>query len=103
MHTVIPGGLAGERLVDQADVGVVLGVAVAADAVDISALGGVVEIGEAGVVQLQIGAALRGKAGDLVAVDQGQVVPERLHLGVRGPVDHGAAAAVMQHRGRGYG
>ena len=77
------------------------GAAVAADAVDIGALGGVVQIGEAGVVELEIGAAERRQAGDLLGVDLGEVVPERLHLGIGGLVDRRAAAAVMQHRRRG--
>src|SRR6266404_1130998 len=50
-------GLAGECGIDQADVGQMLLLAVAADARDIGALSGVVEIGEAGVVELQIAAA----------------------------------------------
>src|SRR5207247_9615822 len=52
-----PGGPAGERLVDEANVGQVLRVAVAADARHIVALGGIVEIGEAGVVEPEVGAA----------------------------------------------
>src|SRR6266436_4110875 len=80
--------LAGERGVDQADVGQMLLLAVAADARHIGALGRVVEIGEAGVVELQIGAAECGKTGDLLPVDPGEVVPEGVHLGIGGLVDH---------------
>ena len=51
--------------------------AVAANAVDIGALRRVVKVGEAGVVELEIGAAERMQAGDLLGVDLGEVVPER--------------------------
>jgi hypothetical protein len=78
----MPGRPLGKRLVDEADVDQVLVLAIAADAIDIGALRGVVEIGEAGVVELQIGAAERREAGDLLGVDLGEVVPERRHVGV---------------------
>jgi hypothetical protein len=78
----------------------VLALAVAADAVDIGALGRIVEIGEAGVVELEIGAAELVQRRDLVGVDAGEIVPERIHLGIDARVDGGAAAAVVQHRRR---
>ena len=94
------GRLAGERLVDQADVDQVLVLAVPADAVDVSALCRVVEIGEACVIKLQVGATQRREAGDLPLVYLGEVIPEGIDVGISGLIDHRPAAAVMQHRRR---
>jgi hypothetical protein len=76
----------------------VLLLAVAADARHIGALRRIVEIGEARVVKLQIAAAARRKAGNLLPIDLGEIMPEGVHLGIGGLVDHRSAAAVMQHR-----
>src|SRR3712207_9499568 len=52
---------AGQRGVDLADVALVLVLGVAPLRGQLGALRGVVEVGQAGVVQLQVGAALRGE------------------------------------------
>jgi hypothetical protein len=59
-------GAALERLVDVADVGLVLVLGVAAELGDVLALLGVVEVGEARVVELQVGAA-RGRPSALTS------------------------------------
>jgi hypothetical protein len=48
---------------------------------DLGALGGVVEVGQAGVVELQVGAAQLAEPAYLVGVRGGQVGPEPLELG----------------------
>ena len=49
---------------------------------DLRALGRVVQVGQAGVVELQVGAAQRGQPPDLVGVGGGQVGPELLDVRV---------------------
>ena len=73
---------------------------VPADAVDVSALCRVVEIGEACVVKLHVGATQRRQAGDLPLVYLGEVIPEGIDVGISGLIDQRPAAAVMQHRRR---
>ena len=60
--TAIPVGPAGERRVDLPDVALVLVLGVAALPATICALLRVVEVGQAGVVELQVGAAELGRA-----------------------------------------
>ena len=93
----MPGGLVLDRGVDLADVAVVQVLGVFAAAGDLGALGGVVEVGQAGVVELQVGAAQGAEPGDLVGVGGGQVGPELLDVGVDRRVQHGRAAAVVDH------
>ena len=64
---------------------------------DLGALRRVVEVGQRGVVELQVGAAESAQAGDLVGVGGGQVGPELLDVGVDRRVEHGGAAAVVHH------
>ena len=64
---------------------------------------GVVEVGEAGVVELEVGAAELGHPPHLLGVRRGEVGPERLEVRVDGLVDRGPAAAVVDHVGRGDG
>jgi len=90
-RAVLDGG------VDLGDVAQVQAGGVLAPAGDPGALGRVVEVGQGGVVELQVGAAQRAQPGDLVGVGGGQVGPERLHLRVDGRVEHGRAAAVVHH------
>ena len=72
-------------------------VGIAADARHVVALLRIVEIGEARVVELQIGAAAFAELRDLVRVDGGQIAPELFHARIDGLVDRGAAAAVVHH------
>ena len=80
----MPSGRPGQRLVDVLDVGLVLVLGVAADLGDVLALLGVVEVGERGVVELQVGAAGVAEPADLLGVGGGEVGPERVELGVDG-------------------
>src|SRR5580700_1520542 len=57
----------------------------------------VVEVGQAGAVELEVGAAQGGQPGDLVGVGGGQVAPELLDVRVDLRVDRGGAAAVVDH------
>ena len=76
-----PVGPSRKRLVDVVDVvGVLVGIA--ADARDVLALLGVVEIGEARVVELEICAAELTEALHLIPVRSRQVVPELLDIRV---------------------
>ena len=86
--------------VDVADVGLVLVLRVAALRGDHRPLRGVVEVGEAGVVELQVGAAELAEAAYLLGVGVGQVGPERVEVGVDRRVDRGPAAAVVHHARR---
>ena len=98
--TAMPSGRSGERLVDVADVGLVLVLGVAADRAHVLALGRVVEVGEARVVELQVGAAQLAETPDLLGVGGGQVRPERVQVGVERLVDRRPAAAVVDHARR---
>ena len=70
---------------------------------DQRALLGVVEVGQAGVVELEVGAAELAEPAHLLGVRRGEVGPERLEVGVDRLVDRGPAAAVVDHVGRGDG
>src|SRR3984957_18653531 len=61
----------------------------------------IAEIGEIGVVELEIAAATLGEIGDLVAIGGGEIVVEAFQLGVDAVADRLAAAAEMEHRRRG--
>ena len=60
----------------------------------------VVEVGQAGVVELEVGAAEVGDAAQLLGVRRGEVGPELVELGVDGLVDGGTTAAVVDHARR---
>jgi hypothetical protein len=70
-----------ERLVDVADVGLVLVLGVAADRAHVLALLGVVEVREARVVELQVAAAELADRAHLVGVGVGEVAPELVEVG----------------------
>ena len=61
----------------------------------------VAQVGEIGIVELQVRAAGRREVGDLVAIRLRHVVVERLEVRIRIAADRAAAAAEMQHRRRG--
>src|SRR3984957_15408252 len=63
--------------------------------------GGIAEIGQIGVVELQVAAAARGEIRDLGAISGAKVFVEVLQPGIDAGADRFAAAAEMQHRGRG--
>ncbi len=67
---------------------------------DVGALLGVVEVGEAGVVELEVAAAALGHQPHLVGVRRGQVVPELVLVGIDVRVDRGRPAAVVDHARR---
>src|SRR5690606_13365752 len=94
--------LARQGAVDVADVGQVLVLAVAADLIDVGALARIVEVREARVVNLQVGAAEPAEFLDLPRVDFGEGGPELLHVGIDGRIDGRSAAAVVDHAGRGF-
>src|SRR5207245_10412969 len=58
---------------------------------------GVVQAGQAGVVDLQVPAAERAQAPDLLGVGGGQVRPELLHVRIDLGVDRRRATAVVHH------
>src|SRR5262249_15535698 len=70
---------------------------------DLRALRRVVEVRQAGVVELEVGAAQGGQPRHLVGVGRGQVSPELLDVRVDGRVDRGGAAAGVGHGRRGEG
>ena len=61
---------------------------------------GVVEAGEAGVVELHVAAARVGEGADLVGPSGGEVGPERVEIRVDAAVDGTRAAAQQHHAGR---
>ena len=65
------------------------------------ALGGIAEIGEAAIVDLQIAAASGVEAMHRLLIGLSEVVVEFLHGRIDAHVDHLAAAAIVQHRGAG--
>ena len=95
-----PGRPVGERLVDVADVGLVLMLRVAADRAHVLALLRVVDVGEARVVELEIRAAELGDATHLLPVRSDEVGPELVEVGVERLVYRGSAAAVVDHARR---
>jgi len=60
----------------------------------------VAQVGEVGVVHLHVGAAGGRERAQLVAVGAGDILVERLEVGVVLAADAGAAAAKVQHRRR---
>jgi hypothetical protein len=84
-----PARPVGERLVDVADVGLVLVLRVAADRAHVLAVLRVVDVGEARVVELEIRAAELGDATHLLPVCSDEVGPELVELGVERLVDRG--------------
>ena len=71
--------------------------AVAAEPGDIGSLRRIVEIGKAGVVELQLGTPQRSKRLDLVGVDLLQILPELFEVGVNRRINRGAPASVVHH------
>ena len=98
-----PSGRSAEGGVDLADVALVLVLAVAALAGDHLPLMGVVQVGEAGVVQLEVAAPERGEGLDLRGVRRAEVVPELVEVRVDPGIDGGPPAAVVDHARRGDG
>src|SRR5215469_1142522 len=90
-------GLGGERVVDLPDVAQVQVVGVLTARGDLGPLRRVVQVGQAGVVELQVGAAQGGQPGDFVGVGGGQVAPELLDVRVDLGIDRGGPAAVVDH------
>ena len=64
---------------------------------DLSPLGRVVEVGQAGVVELQVGAAQGAEPLHLVGVGGGQVGPKALDIGIDLGIEHRRSAAVVHH------
>jgi hypothetical protein len=95
--TVIPGGRARQRPVDLLDVAQVQVLGVVAALGDHRPLRRVVEVGKAGVVELEVGAAQLADAPDLLGVGVAQVAPELLQVGVDVAVDRRLAAAIVDH------
>ncbi len=92
--------LPGQGGVEHLDVGQMLVFAVQALGVHVFALGRIVQIGEGGVVHLQIAAAQPAERLDLFGVDRAEVVPELLDVGVDVRVDDVLAAPVVHHARR---
>src|SRR5439155_14626613 len=90
-------GLAGDRVIDLLDVAQVHVLGVLAASGDLGALGRVVEVGQGGVVELQVGGAQLVQPPYLVGVGRGQVGPELLDVGVDLRIEHRRAAAVVHH------
>ena len=67
------------------------------------ALRRIIQIGQAGVIELQVGAAELAQAFNLIRVDLLQVPPELFHVRIDRLVDRRATAAVMSHVRRGNG
>ena len=64
---------------------------------------GVAEIGEVGIVKLQVGASRRGERVDLGAVGARNVGEKLLQVGIRFAADRVASTAEVQHGRRRYG
>ena len=92
-----PSGRPAIALVDLPDVAQVQVLGVLAALGDLGSLRRVVEVGQAGVVQLQVGAAELGDPPHLLRVRGGEVGPELLHVRVDVPVDRRRTAAVVHH------
>src|SRR5262249_60038821 len=75
-----PGGLVRQGGVDLADVAQVHVFGVLAAGGDLGPLGGGVEVGQRGVVELEVGAAQRGQPGHLGGVGRGPVGPVPLDV-----------------------
>ncbi len=73
---------------------------VAADRLDVLALGRVVDVGEAGVVELQVAAAELVGAVHLLGVGLDEVIPEGVDIRIDVAIDRRVAAAVMDHARR---
>ena len=93
-------GPVADRVVDQLAVEMDESVGVVAPGAGALADRGIAEIGEIGVVELQIAQAARGEIVDLGAIGGGEVVVEILEPRIDPLRDRLAAAAEMQHRRR---
>ena len=89
-----------DRVIDQPAVELGERVGIVAAGARALADGRVAEIGEIGVVELQVAAAARRQIGDLVAIGGGEVDVEWLEVGIDALADRLPAAAEMQHRRR---
>ncbi len=94
-----PGRLLRERRVDGVDVDEMLLVRIAADLRHVPALRRIVEIREAGIVQLQVGAPELPELLDFVRIRAGQIPPEIPHVRIHTGIDGRAPAAVVDHAG----
>ena len=74
---------------------------VVAARVQLRPLGGIVQVGEARVVELQIGASEGRDSGDLLRVRRAQVIPELVDRRIHRRVDRCRAAPVVHHARRG--
>ena len=81
--TVRSSGRPFERLVDQRRVGARQLVGIVATVDRALAHAGVAQVGEVGVVELDVAAPGGVEGGDLVAVDLGEIVEEAVEVGVR--------------------
>ena len=77
-----------------------LGVGVAALGRQLRSLGGIVEVRQAGVVELEVGTAELAQGLHLGGVGGAQVVPELVEVGIDGGVDGRPPAAVVDHARR---
>ena len=82
------------------DVLLVQVVGIAADREDVLALSRVVDVRQAGVVELQVAAADLIDALDFLGVRGGEVAPEDIQVGVDRLIDRRVAAAVVDHARR---
>ena len=93
-------GAAGDRRVDQLGVGVGEGVGIVAALDGAGAHDGVAQVGEVGVVELEVAAAGVVEGGDLGPVARREVGEEHLEVGVGVDVDGRPPAAEVDHRRR---
>jgi hypothetical protein len=95
------GRLGGHRRVDLADVAQVLVLGVVAPPGEHCPLPGIVEVGQAGVVELQVGAPEIAERRHLRSVGGAQVIPEPVDVRVHRRVDGRRPAPVVDHARRG--
>src|ERR1700733_6573525 len=88
------------RRVYQLDVSEMLVLRVAAQIRYVLALQWIIEIREAGVVELQIGATEPAERGNLIGIHRAKVAPKFLEVRVNGSIDRHAPAAIVHHARR---
>src|SRR5215470_3433252 len=86
-----------DRGIEELGVGPRQGGRVLADIGDLLAQFGIAQIGEIDLVDLQIAAAGRGEVADFLAVETGEIVVERVNVGIGLGVDRAASAPKMHH------
>src|SRR5215469_11887294 len=89
----------GQRIIEYSYISQMLTLAVAAQLCNVLSLFWIVEIREAGIVELQIGAAELSECIQLGSVSLREIMPELFHIRINRRINRRAASPIMHHAG----